>query len=120
MGAATSLAMKASLVAQKPAFHTLFPHKGSMWNRDPRPRLRPERTARAPDGNRWLLNAGATAQVTPAIKVDAAISYIDFASSSIHHDSTFYGDMPAAVTTALRGDVEGQGLVLAVGMRTQF
>jgi long-chain fatty acid transport protein len=87
---------------------------------DPTPTPGAERTARVPDSNRWLLNAGATAQVTPAIKVDAAISYIDFANSSIHHDSTFYSGTPAAVTTALRGDVEGQGLVLAVGMRTQF
>ncbi len=73
-----------------------------------------------PDSNRWLISAGATAQVTPRIKLDAAISYIDFADSTIHHDSVFYGGTPAAVTTALQGDVSGEGLVLAVGMRTRF
>ncbi|HEX3365401.1 OmpP1/FadL family transporter [Phenylobacterium sp.] len=87
---------------------------------DPTPTPGAERTARVPDSNRWLLSAGATAQVTPAIKVDAAVSYIDFANSSIHHDSVFYGGTPAAVATALRGGVEGQGLVLAVGMHTAF
>ncbi|THD61275.1 outer membrane protein transport protein [Phenylobacterium sp.] len=87
---------------------------------DPTPTPDAERTARVPDSNRWLISAGATAQVTPRIKLDAAISYIDFADSTIHHDSVFYGGTPAAVTTALQGDVSGEGLVLAVGMRTRF
>lgn len=87
---------------------------------DPTPTPGAERTARVPDSSRWLLSAGATAQVTQAIKVDAAVSYIDFANTSIHHDSSFYPGTPAAVSTALRGGVEGNGLVLAVGLRTQF
>jgi long-chain fatty acid transport protein len=87
---------------------------------DPTPTPSAERTARVPDSNRWLLSIGASAQVTPAIKVDAAVSYIDFANSTIRHDATFYGGTPAAVTTALRGGVEGQGIVLAVSARARF
>jgi long-chain fatty acid transport protein len=87
---------------------------------DPTPTPGAERTARVPDGNRWLVGAGATAQVTPAIKIDAAVSYIDFANSAVHHDSVFYAGTPAAVTTALRGGVEGHGLVLAAGVRARF
>jgi long-chain fatty acid transport protein len=87
---------------------------------DPTPTPDGERTARVPDGDRWLFATGAEAHVTPATTVEASFAYIDFANSDVHHDTTFYGGTPAAVTTALRGDVEGTGYVMAVGLRTKF
>ncbi len=78
------------------------------------------RTTRVPDGDRWLYSAGATAQVTDSLKVDAALTYIDFASSDVLHDTTFYEGTPAATTTRLRGEVEGQGYVLSLGLRKTF
>lgn len=87
---------------------------------DPTPTPDAERTARVPDGDRWLFGAGATAQVTSAMKVDVALAYIDFKNSTVNHDSTFYAGTPAATTTQLRGAVEGEGYIMSVGLRTQF
>lgn len=87
---------------------------------DPTPTPDGERTARVPDGDRWLYAAGATAQITPAMKLDVAAAYIDFADSQIRHDTTFYEGTPAAVTSSLRGDVAGRGGVLSVGLRRTF
>lgn len=79
-----------------------------------------ERTARVPDGDRWLYSVGATGRISDRTQVDAGLSYIDFASSDVRHDTTFFEGTPAAVSTVLRGAVEGQGYVMAVGFRTQF
>ena len=87
---------------------------------DPTPTPDADRTARVPDGDRWLYGVGATATVLQDLKVDAAFAYIDFDNSDIHHDTVFYGGTPAATTTRLRGEVEGTGYVLSVGLRKTF
>jgi long-chain fatty acid transport protein len=87
---------------------------------DPTPTPSAERTARVPDGNRWLYSVGATGRLSDRTQVDAGLTYIDFANSDVRHDTTFFGGTPAAVTTALRGSVEGQGYIMAVGVRTLF
>jgi long-chain fatty acid transport protein len=87
---------------------------------DPTPTPDEARTARVPDGDRWLYSAGATAQVTDSLKLDAALTYIDFASSDVLHDTTFYEGTPAATTTRLRGEVQGEGYVMSVGLRKTF
>ncbi|KRB46741.1 OmpP1/FadL family transporter [Phenylobacterium sp. Root700] len=87
---------------------------------DPTPTPDDARTTRVPDGDRWLYSAGATAQVTGSLKLDAALTYIDFASSDVLHDTTFYEGTPAATTTRLRGEVQGQGYVLSLGLRKTF
>jgi long-chain fatty acid transport protein len=87
---------------------------------DPTPTPDAARTARVPDGDRWLYGVGATAKVTDRMSFDAALAYIDFKDSGVNHDTTFYGGTPAATTTRLRGEVEGQGYVLSLGLRTTF
>jgi long-chain fatty acid transport protein len=87
---------------------------------DPTPTPDAERTARVPDGDRWLFAVGATGKVGANTQIDASFAYIDFANSQIHHDTPFYAGTPAQTITALRGDVEGEGYVLAVGVRTRF
>lgn len=87
---------------------------------DPTPTPDGLRTARVPDGDRWIYAAGATAAVTPATKLDVALAWIAFDESEIRHDTTFYEGTPAAVTTRLRGDVEGDAAVLSVGLRHTF
>jgi long-chain fatty acid transport protein len=87
---------------------------------DPTPTPDVGRTARVPDGDRWLYGVGATGQITEALKVDVAFAYIDFANSTVNHDSTFYAGTPAATSTALQGQVEGKGYVLSVGLRSRF
>ena len=87
---------------------------------DPTPTPDEARTARVPDGDRWLYSAGATAQLTDSLKLDAALTYISFADSDVLHDTTFYEGTPAATTTRLRGEVQGQGYVMSLGLRTTF
>jgi long-chain fatty acid transport protein len=87
---------------------------------DPTPTPGGFRSARVPDGNRWLFAVGATGKVHEGILVDAGLSYIDFANSGINHTTTFFPGTPAAITTALHGSVKGEGYVMAVGLRTQF
>ncbi|HEX5263360.1 MAG TPA: outer membrane protein transport protein [Phenylobacterium sp.] len=87
---------------------------------DPTPTPDDERTARVPDGDRWLYGVGATGKIGERTQVDAAFAYIDFANSDVRHDTVFYGGTPAAVTTALRGTVQGTGYVMSVALRTRF
>ena len=87
---------------------------------DPTPTPDDARTARVPDGDRWLYSAGATAQLTDSLKLDAALTYISFADSDVLHDTTFYEGTPAATTTRLRGEVQGQGYVMSLGLRKTF
>ncbi|RAK60453.1 long-chain fatty acid transporter [Phenylobacterium hankyongense] len=87
---------------------------------DPTPTPDAERTARVPDGDRWLYAVGATAHVTDRMQLEAAVAYIDFQNSDVNHDTTFYAGTPAATTTALRGQVEGAGYVLSMGLRASF
>jgi long-chain fatty acid transport protein len=87
---------------------------------DPTPTPDDERTARVPDGDRWLYGVGATGRIGERLQVDAALAYIDFAKSAVNHDTTFYAGTPAAATSRLRGDVTGQGYVMSLGLRTTF
>lgn len=87
---------------------------------DPTPTPDDERTARVPDGDRWLYAAGATADIGRGMKLDLAFAYIDFSSSRVRHDTTFYGGTPAAITTRLNGDVSGEGYVLSAGLTKAF
>ena len=87
---------------------------------DPTPTPDVGRTARVPDGDRWLYGIGASADVGHRMTVDAAFAYIDFKPSTVNHDQTFFAGTPAAVATSLRGDVKGQGYVLSLGLKKGF
>jgi long-chain fatty acid transport protein len=87
---------------------------------DPTPTPDDERTARVPDGDRWLFGAGATADVGRGFKLDLAAAYIDFAKTDVRHDTTFYPGTPAAVTTRLNGEVVGSGYILSAGVTKAF
>lgn len=87
---------------------------------DPTPTPDVGRTARVPDGDRWLYGVGASAQVAPATTIDAAFAYIDFKDGRVNRTDVFYAGTPAAVTTNLQGEVGGQGYVLSLGVRRSF
>jgi long-chain fatty acid transport protein len=87
---------------------------------DPTPTPDVGRTARVPDGDRWLFGVGATANVTHAMKVDAAFAYIGFKDSHVSHVTTFYGGTPAATTVSLVGPVKASAYVLSLGLRAGF
>jgi long-chain fatty acid transport protein len=87
--------------------------------RDPTPTRDTHRNARVPDGSRWLYGLGASGRVGPRTEVDAAVAYIDFKRSPMHHEATLYGGA-AAVASRLRGQVDGQGFIIGVGARNEF
>lgn len=87
---------------------------------DPTPTPDDERTARVPDGDRWLYGAGATAKLSDRLTLDVAAAYIDFANSDVRHDTVFYPGTPAAVTTRLNGEVKGQGYIMSLGLTSRF
>ena len=87
---------------------------------DPTPTPDDLRTARVPDGDRWLYGVGATADITDTLKMDAALSYIAFDESRVNHDTTFYEGTPAATTTRLRGTVNGKAGIISLGLRKTF
>jgi len=87
---------------------------------DPTPTPDDERTARVPDGDRWLYGAGATARLNDRMTLDVAAAYIDFSPSDVRHDTVFYPGTPAAVTTRLDGRVKGQGYIMSLGLTSSF
>lgn len=87
---------------------------------DPTPTPEVGRTARVPDGDRWIYGVGATGSINERMKVDAALAYIDFKTSRIDRTDVVNPGTPAATRTDLRGDVKGSGYVLSLGMRTSF
>jgi long-chain fatty acid transport protein len=87
---------------------------------DPTPTPDAGRSARVPDGDRWLYAVGATGTVTPTLKVDAALAYIHFKSSSIDRTDVFNAGTPAATATQLSGQVKAHGYVLSLGLRKTF
>jgi long-chain fatty acid transport protein len=93
-------------------------HAGVQY--DPTPTPDDERTARVPDGDRWLYGAGATVKASDRLTLDVAAAYIDFANSDVLHDTVFYAGTPAATTTRLRGRVKGEGYVMSVGLTAGF
>jgi long-chain fatty acid transport protein len=87
---------------------------------DPTPTPDVGRTARVPDGDRWLFGVGATGNVGERVKVDAALAYIRFKESRINRTDVVNAGTPAATATRLSGGVKGAGYVLSLGMRTSF
>ncbi|WP_300579025.1 OmpP1/FadL family transporter [Phenylobacterium sp.] len=87
---------------------------------DPTPTPDELRTARVPDGDRWLYGVGASAMLSDSLTMDAALSYITFDESQVNHDTTFYEGTPAETVTRLRGDVNGEGAILSLGLRKTF
>lgn len=87
---------------------------------DPTPTPDIGRTARVPDGDRWLYGVGATGNVGERIKIDAAFAYIDFKDSRIDRTDFVNPGTPAATRTDMRGLVKGSGYVMSMGVRTTF
>jgi long-chain fatty acid transport protein len=87
---------------------------------DPTPTQDGERTARIPDGDRYLYSAGASIKATDAITVDTALTFIDLQGSEISVDRTLYAGTAAATTTRLRGDSVGSGVGASIGVRWAF
>jgi long-chain fatty acid transport protein len=87
---------------------------------DPTPTPDVGRTARVPDGDRWLFAIGATASPTPHLKLDAAFLYIKFKDSEINNTIDFFSNTLAASSSHLTGTVQAAGYVMSLGLRSSF
>lgn len=87
---------------------------------DPTPTPDKGRSARVPDGDRWLFAAGATKTFNDRFSVDMAASYISFDKSTIDRTDTVFGGTPLATPVHLQGTVEGSAVVLSAGARWAF
>lgn len=87
---------------------------------DPTPTPDVGRSARVPDGDRWLFAAGATKTFSETLSVDFAASYIAFDESRIDRQDVVFEGTPLATPVNLQGAVEGSAVVLSAGARWSF
>lgn len=87
---------------------------------DPTPTPDVGRSARVPDGDRWLFAAGATKVFNDRLSVDVAASYISFDESRIDRTDVIFDGTALATPVNLQGTVEGSAVVLTAGARWAF
>ena len=85
---------------------------------DPTPTPDGQRTARIPDGDRFLISAGLSKTIRPGMTLDGAVTYIDIDDSEISDDRDIYGN--GLVISNLRGTASGSGVGFSAGMRWNF
>ena len=78
------------------------------------------RDPRIPDANRVLLALGTSVDVTRNLAIDASALYVDAGPSNINRNASAYAGTPVSTPVQLRGEVNGSGVVLALGTRLRF
>ena len=79
------------------------------------------RDARVPDSNRWNYALGTSYQITPALTIDAAASYIDFKDASIDRVTAAYAGTAVQTPILVNGTLEkAHAIVLGLGARMTF
>ena len=87
---------------------------------DPTPTPDGTRDPRIPDANRVLLAFGTSIDVTRNLVIDASALYVDAGPSNINRNASAYAGTPVSTPVQLRGEVNGSGVVLALGTRLRF
>lgn len=85
---------------------------------DPTPTPDGQRTARIPDGDRFLVSGGLTKEIRPGMMLDGAVTYIGIDDSEISDDRDVYGN--GLITSNLRGEATGYGVGFSAGLRWAF
>ncbi|WP_428154186.1 OmpP1/FadL family transporter [Brevundimonas sp.] len=84
---------------------------------DPTPTSDDHRTARIPDGDRWLYAAGLSKTVG-SMTFDGAVTYIDIDTATINDTRDVYGN--GLVISNLRGESQGSGVGFSMGATWAF
>ncbi|WP_306003101.1 OmpP1/FadL family transporter [Brevundimonas sp. C43] len=84
---------------------------------DPTPTSDDHRTARIPDGDRWLYAAGLSKTVG-SMTFDGAVTYIDIDTATINDTRDVYGN--GLVISNLRGEAQGSGVGFSLGATWNF
>ena len=84
---------------------------------DPTPTPDDHRTARIPDGDRWLYAAGLS-KTMGSMTFDGAVTYIDIDTATINDTRDVYGN--GLVVSNLRGEAKGSGVGFSLGATWNF
>nr|WP_314122532.1 outer membrane protein transport protein [uncultured Brevundimonas sp.] len=84
---------------------------------DPTPTPDDHRTARIPDGDRWLYAAGLS-KTMGSMTFDGAVTYIDIDTATINDTRDLYGN--GLVVSNLRGEAKGNGVGFSLGATWNF
>jgi long-chain fatty acid transport protein len=84
---------------------------------DPTPTPDDHRTARIPDGDRWLYAAGLSKTIG-SMTFDGAVTYIDIDTATINDTRDVYGN--GLVISNLRGEAQGSGVGFSLGATWNF
>lgn len=84
---------------------------------DPTPTPDDHRTARIPDGDRWLYAAGLSKTIG-SMTFDGAVTYIDIDTAAINDTRDVYGN--GLVISNLRGEAKGNGVGFSLGASWNF
>ena len=87
---------------------------------DPTPTPDIGRSARVPDGDRWLFSLGGTMRPSPRLELDAAVAYVHLKSSPIISDATAYAGTPAVTPIAYIAEASGDAVIVSAGMKFRF
>ena len=88
--------------------------------RDPTPTPDVGRTARVPDGSRWLISGGGSVAVSDQATLDLALAYIAFDDSRINSSATAFAGTALNTPIVMSGAVHGHGVVMSAGLRMKF
>ncbi len=87
---------------------------------DPTPTPDVGRSARVPDGDRWLLTVGGTMRPTRHLELDAALGYVHLQRSAIVADATAFAGTPVVTPIAYNAQVTGEALIVSTGVKFKF
>jgi long-chain fatty acid transport protein len=87
---------------------------------DPTPTPDVGRTARVPDGNRWLFTVGTTVRPSRRLELDAAFGYVHLQSARLSSSLTAYSGTAAATPVVYSADNRGEAFILSSGAKFKF
>ncbi|MDR3512705.1 MAG: outer membrane protein transport protein [Caulobacteraceae bacterium] len=87
---------------------------------DPTPTPNAGRSARVPDGDRWMFSVGTTVRPSPRVELVGALSYVRLQRSQINGASTAYAGTAVATAISYDGEVTGDAVILSSGVKFRF
>jgi long-chain fatty acid transport protein len=87
---------------------------------DPTPTPDVGRSARVPDGNRWLFTVGGSMRPSSKLELDAALAYVDLQRARILSDATAFAGTPVVSPIAYNAVAAGDAIILSAGAKYRF
>ena len=87
---------------------------------DQTPTVDAERSARVPDGDRWLFGLGTTFKPRTWMAVDVSAGYLDVRKSDVNRDATAYAGTAAVTPISITGETSNSDVILSSGVHLYF